>query len=432
MSTPALHTDQYELTMLSSFVETGLVIQDAAFELFARRLPAGRRFGMVAGLGRFLDSLDGFRFEDAQVNWLLSTGKVTPLCAGYLRDWTFTGDIDAYPEGSTYWPNSPVLSVRGKLGDGLVLETLALSMFNHDSAIASAAARMVHAAGRRPLIEMGSRRVHEEGAVAAARAAYIAGFEATSNLEAGFRHDIPVVGTAAHAFTLAHTDELTAFRAQLSTHGVTTSLLVDTYDTSTGIRNAVRAANEIGADGPGAIRLDSGDLLEEAHRARILLDTLGATHTKIVVTSDLDEYVITDLAGGPIDSYGVGTRLATGSGHPTAGMVYKLVEVNGRPVAKKAAGKGGTGGAKTAYRLADGTEGYSLDGSVPAGAATVAVPVVRSGQVLEHADVHSARAHAAQQLVSLPPAALQVSDGAAYRTCTPKTTRITEQIEVAS
>lgn len=431
MSTLALHTDQYELTMLSSFIETGMVEADAAFELFARRLPAGRRFGMVAGLGRFLDALADFRFEPAQVNWLVSTGKVTPLCADYLRDWTFGGDIDAYPEGSLYWPNSPVMSVRGKLGDGLVLETLALSMLNHDSAIASAAARIVHAAGHRPLIEMGSRRVHEEAAVAAARAAYIAGFASTSNLEAGYRHDIPVVGTAAHAFTLAHTDELAAFRAQISTHGVSTSLLVDTYDTPTGIRTAVKAANEVGAHGPGAIRLDSGDLLEEAHRARILLDTLGATRTKIVVTSDLDEYVITDLAGAPIDSYGVGTRLATGSGHPTAGMVYKLVEVDGRPVAKKAAGKASTGGAKTAYRFHDGTEGYSLDGAIPASAVPVAVPVVRGGRVLEHADVHSARAHAAQQLADLPPAALQVSNGGAYRTCTPATTSTTEHQEAS-
>ena len=325
MPTTALMTDKYELTMLSSFVESGIAQHEGVFELFARRFPAGRRFGVVAGLGRLIAALPDFHFDDEDLAWLVQTGALTPRAAEHLSGWTFSGDIDAYPEGSLYWPNSPVLTISGKVGDAILLETLALSIYNFDTAVASAAARMVLASGGRPIIEMGSRRVHEEAAIAAARAAYVAGFASTSNLAAGRRWGVPVVGTAAHAFTLAHRSEPDAFAAQVATHGPGTTLLVDTYDIPTGIRNAVAAANDAGAAGPGAIRLDSGDLLVEARKARELLDSLGATQTRIVVTSDLDEYLMTELAAAPIDGYGAGTRVATGSGHPTAGMVYKLV-----------------------------------------------------------------------------------------------------------
>ena len=215
-----------------------------------------------------------------------------------------------------------MLTVRAPFAEGVLLETLALSVLNHDSAIASAAARMVGAACERPCIEMGSRRTHEEAAVAAARAAYLVGFAATSNLEAGRRYGVPTTGTSAHAFTLLHDDEESAFRAQVDTLGVGTTLLVDTYDVDQGIRTAVEVA------GPelGAIRLDSGDLPTQAAHARALLDELGAPNTRIIVTSDLDEYAIAGLMAAPVDGYGVGTSLVTGSGAPTVGMVYKLVE----------------------------------------------------------------------------------------------------------
>ncbi len=193
--------------------------------------------------------------------------------AAYLRDFRFTGDIDAYREGDLYFPGSPVLTVSGTLGECVVLETLVLSVLNHDTAIASAAARMTTAAAGRPLVEMGSRRTHEEAAVAVARAAYLAGFDSTSNLAAGRRYGIPTVGTASHAFTLAHESEEAAFRSQVEAHGADTTLLVDTYDVADGIRTAVKVAGP----GLGAIRLDSGDLAEESHRARQLLDELGAT-----------------------------------------------------------------------------------------------------------------------------------------------------------
>ncbi|WP_131104506.1 nicotinate phosphoribosyltransferase [Ornithinimicrobium sufpigmenti] len=423
----ALKTDRYELTMLSTLIESGRAEHPAVFELFARRLPAGRRFGLLAGLGRLLEELDGFRFDADELDWLAAEGVITPAVARYLADWRFTADIDAYPEGSVYWPHSPVVQVRGRLGDGLVLETLALSILNHDTAVASAAARMVLASGGRPIIEMGSRRVHEDAAIAAARAAYVAGFSSTSNLAAGRRYGVPTVGTAAHAFTLAHGSEMDAFRAQIATHGTDTTLLVDTYDIEQGISNAVAAAREAGAPGPRAVRLDSGDLEIEARRVRDLLDSLGAWCTWITVTSDIDEYAMTALAAAPIDGYGAGTRVATGSGHPTAGFVYKLVAVADspaanaplRPVAKKAAGKGSTGGRKTVYRHGDGTEHWTLDGTIPTGTSPVPVPVVRAGRVVHRPTLEQVREYAAGQLAALPHEARAISDGQAYRSAAP-------------
>lgn len=350
-------TDQYELTMLRAALADGTAHHQAVFEVFARSLPSGRRYGVVAGLGRVVDAVRDFRFTEAHIQWLQDCGVADTATAEYLRTFKFNGNIDAYREGELYFAYSPVLTVSGTFAECVLLETVILSILNHDSAIASAAARMVTAAAGRRLLEMGSRRTDERSAVAAARAAYIAGFDATSNLEAGFSYGVPTVGTAAHAFTLAHTSEVEAFKSQVCALGVGTTLLVDTYDTRQGIENAVAVA------GPalGAIRIDSGDLAAEAHAARAQLDALGATGTKISLTSDLDEHTIAALADAPVDTYGAGTKLVTGSGHPAMGMVYKLVAIADapgtdsplRPVAKKASGKGSIGGRKVAYRSLD-------------------------------------------------------------------------------
>lgn len=428
----ALLTDRYELTMLSSFVEDGSVGRQAVFECFARRLPAGRRYGVVAGLGRLVELLEGLRFAAADLEWLRATGVVTEATAEYLSGFRLTCDIDAYAEGELYFPGSPVLTVRGELGQALILETLVLSVLNHDSAIASAAARMAVAAQGRPLIEMGSRRTHERAAVATARAAYLAGFDTTSNLAAGLRYGIPTVGTAAHAFTLAHRSEKDAFASQVATYGPGTTLLVDTYDVAAGIRTAV----EVAGTGLGAIRIDSGDLGEESRRARALLDSLGATRTRITVTSDLDEYLIAALADAPVDAYGVGSRVATGSGHPTAGMVYKLVAVADgegpgsvlRPVAKTAVGKASLGGHKTAYRVL-GPDGRAVreavtiaspgaaggaggdPGSVPAGWRPLQVAVMRAGRITHRPALGESRAFHAAARAELPALALEIAHG---------------------
>ena len=442
MST-TLHTDQYEYSMLASFIESGIVNRPAAFEAFTRKLPTGRTYGTFAGLDRITEAVQNFTFDDDQIEWLHANGIIDNDTLDYLSHFRFTGSIDALREGDLYFPNTPVLTVTGTLGECVLLETLILSILNHDCAVASAASRMVDAANGRPLIEMGSRRVHEEAAVAAARAAYIAGFTATSNLEAGKRHGIPTTGTAAHAFTLAHSGlgddddpsgETAAFHAQIATHGTTTTLLVDTYDIEQGIRHAVAAAQaaDPAVTGPGGIRIDSGDLAEEAANARRLLDDLGATDTRIVVTSDLDEYTITRLADSPVDGYGAGTRLSTGSGHPTAGFVYKLVAIADddnpntpmRSVAKKAAAKTSVGGRKLPYREYDdnGTivrEFFTIDNTTVAvknRCHLIHVPVMRQGKTVHEPSIDAARRHHSNALNELPDNVRHNLEGEAYLT----------------
>ncbi|ABK03965.1 putative nicotinate phosphoribosyltransferase [Arthrobacter sp. FB24] len=347
----SLYTDHYELTMLQAALHSGAAHRKSVFEAFARRLPDGRRYGIVAGTGRLLEGIADFRFGGPELDFLRSSGVVNAETLDYLAGFRFTGDIWGYAEGEAYFPNSPILIVESTFAEACILETYILSVLNHDSAIASAASRMITAAGNRPCIEMGSRRTQEESAAAAARAAVIAGFDSTSNLEAGRRYGIKTVGTAAHSFTLLHDTEREAFEAQIASLGSGTSLLVDTYDVEAAVRTAVDLA------GPqlGAVRLDSGDLVAQAQWVRQLLDELGNENTKIVVTSDLDEYAIAALQSAPVDSYGVGTSLVTGSGAPTASMVYKLVsrtDDSGEfvSVAKAAKNKTSKGGRKYALR----------------------------------------------------------------------------------
>src|SRR5690349_2016797 len=321
MPSTALHTDRYELTMLDAALRDGTAERRCVFELFGRRLPGARRFGVVAGTGRLLSLIRDFRFGDEELRFLRDEKVVDASTLAFLEGYRFTGSVTGYREGELYFPGSPLLTVEGTFAEAVVLETLALSILNHDSAVATAAARMSVAAGDRPLSEMGSRRAGEASAIAAARAAFIAGFGATSNLEAGRSWGIPTMGTAAHAFTLLHDSEEEAFRAQVAALGSGTTLLVDTYDVAAAVELAVRVA------GPslGAVRLDSGDLPTLVVAVRSQLDSLGATGTKITVTNDLDEYTIAALRAAPVDSFGVGTSLVTGSGHPASGMVYKLV-----------------------------------------------------------------------------------------------------------
>ncbi|MEZ2370823.1 nicotinate phosphoribosyltransferase [Arthrobacter sp. RCC_34] len=357
MSTPwqqpraSLYTDHYELTMVQAALESGAAQRRSVFEVFARRLPDGRRYGVVAGTGRLLEGIRNFRFGPEELEFLRSTGVVNEKTLAFLASYRFTGDIWGYAEGELYFPNSPLLVIESTFAEACILETYVLSVLNHDSAIASAASRMALAARGRPCIEMGSRRTHEESAVAAARAAIISGFVSTSNLEAGLRYGLKTFGSAAHSFTLLHDTERDAFTAQLSSLGPETSLLVDTYDVETAVRTAV----DLAGDRLGAVRLDSGDLVAQAQWVRQLLDELGAVNTRIVVTSDLDEYAIAALQSAPVDSYGVGTSLVTGSGAPTAGMVYKLVSRTNDDgefisVAKAAKNKASVGGRKYALR----------------------------------------------------------------------------------
>jgi nicotinate phosphoribosyltransferase len=351
----ALLTDQYELGNLQGALHSGVAERRAVVELFPRRLPEGRRYGVFGGLGRILELLPRFVFTEDQVRWLEETGVADARTRRRVLGRSFSGDLWAYREGEIAFPSSPVLTVVAPFGQAVLLETLLLSICNWDSGVASTAARMVSAAHGHPIIEMGSRRTHEEAAVASARIAYIAGFAATSNMEAGRRFGVPVRGTSAHAFTLAHATELEAFQAQVATQGPDTTLLVDTYDIEEGIRNAVRAA------GPrlGGVRIDSGELRQVVPTARRLLDELGATGARIILTGGLDEYAMDELSQSPVDGFGAGERLIQ---HPSPGFVFKLVaiaetddpEAPLRPVAKRSAGKGNLPGRKWAYRAFDG------------------------------------------------------------------------------
>ena len=416
----ALFTDHYELTMLEASLRDGTWRRRTVFEMFARRLPAGRRYGVIAGTARLLDALRRFRFDDDALSFLAERRVVAADTLTWLSDYRFSGDVWGYAEGDTYFPGSPLLVVQGSFAECVVLETIALSIYNHDCAIAAAASRMVHAAEGRPLIEMGSRRTHEESALAAARAAYLAGFESTSNLEAGRRFGIPTRGTSAHAFSLLHDAERDAFASQVAALGPGTTLLVDTFDVAAGVRTAV----EIAGPRLGAVRIDSGDLADQCRRVRAQLDSLGATDTRIVVTGDLDEHAIAALASAPADGYGVGTSLVTGSGAPTAGLVYKLVArgTSDDPdaplvgVAKRSVGKPTIAGRKWAFRLSrDGLAAEEIvrvdndyDGERERPMLT---SLVRGGQVTSDEPLAVARERHASALAELPEDGRRLSAG---------------------
>jgi nicotinate phosphoribosyltransferase len=421
--------------MLDAALRSGVADRRAVFEVFARALPEGRRYGVVCGVGRLVRSLADFRFGSQELTALRQLVPLAEATLEWLRAFEFSGSIDAYPDGELYFPGGPVCTVEAPFGEAVLLETLVLSILNFDSAVAAAASRMANAAGGRPLIEMGGRRTHEEAAVAAARAAYIGGFSSTSNLEAGRRYGIPTKGTAAHAFVLAHETEREAFAAQLDALGVATSLLVDTYDIPSAISVAVDLARERGASGPGAVRIDSGKPDDEVRMARSLLDSLGARDTRIVVTSDLDEFAIEQLADSPADAYGVGTRVVTGSGAPTAGFVYKLAAIareDGRraplaPVAKQSVHKTTIGGRKSAWREinSDGTavrEHVIIDGGAgddlraepgPINGRRLPVRYVVGGGASVDAvpTVEESRSHHRAAITELPPECLGLAPG---------------------
>jgi nicotinate phosphoribosyltransferase len=415
----ALLTDHYELTMLQAALAGGTADRRAVFELFPRRLPEGRRYGVVAGVGRALDAIERFRFDTETIDLLRGHQIVDEPTLDWLAAYRFSGHVWGYAEGEVYFPYSPLVVVESTFAEAVLLETVLLSIYNHDSAIASAASRMTCAAHDRPCIEMGSRRTHEQAAVAAARAAYIAGFVTTSNLAARQRYGIPTAGTSAHSFTLLHDTERDAFTAQVNSLGKGTTLLVDTYD----VAEAVQMGVEIAGTDLGAVRLDSGDLAVLAHEVRAELDQLGATDTRIIVTSDLDEYAIAALAAAPVDGYGVGTSLVTGSGHPTCGFVYKLVareDDDGTmiDVAKKSRDKASIGGRKYALRRLD-DRGVAEAEVVGIGRRPendgddrdLLVPLVTDGEIVGREPLDAARDRHRAARGELPPRAQQLSRG---------------------
>ena len=421
LSTTALLTDRYELTMLQAALKSGKAHRKGVFEVFSRTLAGGRRYGVFAGTGRLLELIKQFRFSETEIAWLLAENIIDQSTAKWLADYKFTGDIHGYAEGEIYFPYSPVLIVEASFAEAVILETLILSVLNYDSAVASAAARMVTAAGSRPVSEMGSRRTGEYSAVAAARAAYIAGFSSTSNLEAGRSFGIKTMGTASHAFTLLHDSETQAFQAQLEAFGEDTTFLVDTYNIEAGIENAIGVAGTK----LGGVRIDSGDLPIEVAKARALLDKLGAKNTKITVTNDLDEFAIASLAAAPVDAYGVGTSVVTGSGVAAAGFVYKMVAFQDESgqwheVSKQSAKKTNLGGKKNAVRShqSDVATAELISSSGPVltqGDRSLLVDLVIQGEIqpglIGKVAVESARAHHEKVKAQLPASAHRLTKG---------------------
>ena len=421
LSTTALLTDRYELTMLQAALKSGKAHRKGVFEVFSRTLAGGRRYGVFAGTGRLLELIKQFRFSEAEIAWLLAENIIDQSTASWLANYKFTGDIHGYAEGEIYFPYSPVLIVEASFAEAVILETLILSVLNYDSAVASAAARMVTAAGSRPVSEMGSRRTGESSAVAAARAAYISGFSATSNLEAGRSFGIKTMGTASHAFTLLHDSETQAFQAQLEAFGEETTFLVDTYNIEAGIENAIGVAGTK----LGGVRIDSGDLPVEVAKARALLDKLGAKTTKITVTNDLDEFAIASLAAAPVDGYGVGTSVVTGSGVAAAGFVYKMVAFQDESgqwheVSKQSAKKTNLGGKKHAVRshesdVATAELITSASPELAQGDRALLVDLVIQGEIqpglIGSAGVESARAHHEKVKAQLPASAHRLTKG---------------------
>ena len=401
-----LLTDLYQLTMVTAYQALGMD-RVAVFEFFVRRLPRQRGFLVAAGLAQVLDYLEALRFEAAELQWLESTGRFQPQALRQLADLRFTGDVDAMPEGSVFFAGEPVLRVTAPLPEAQLVESRVINLLNFQSLIASKAARCRLAAGRHRLADFGLRRAHgAEAGLLAARACYLAGFDATATVEAGRAFDIPITGTMAHSFIQAHDDEATAFRdfARIHPRGVT--LLIDTYDTVRGARSVVELCRAgVAID---AVRLDSGDLGTLAREVRTVLDSGGCPSVQIIASGNLDELQIEQFvaAGVPIDAFGVGTRLDVSVDAPYLDCVYKLQEYAGRPRRKRSAGKVTWPGRKQVYRDYDSagclrSDTIALANEVLPGRPMLQ-PVMRAGRRLQQPSLEESRAYARREIETLP------------------------------
>ena len=367
MHASPLATDLYQLTMAIGYFERGFRDQVATCEMFVRRLPLARRYLVALGIEETLRYIEELRFGEDDIDFLRSLPSlgpaITPAFADYLRAFRFTGDVWAMEEGTIAFENEPFMRVRTPIIEAQILETYLLSSINHATMIASKGARIVRAAAGRTVVEFGTRRTHPGAAIDATRAAYAVGFAGTSNVEAARRFGIPVLGTAAHMWTMAHPSEEEAFRGYFSVFPESSILLIDTYDTPRGALTAARVCR----DKLRGVRLDSGDIGALAVEVRGILDREGAPGAKIVASGDLNEHSIASLlaAGAPIDTFGVGTELVCSVDAPSLGGVYKLVELfdgkETRPIAKFSQGKGTLPGAHQVLRVTDEAGRYQRD-----------------------------------------------------------------------
>ena len=422
-----LSTDLYELTMIAGYFSRGRhESSTATFELFARRLPPNRAYLVAAGLDPLLQYLEDLRFAEEEIAWLgqlPAMARVPAAFLDYLRVFRFTGDVWAVPEGTPVFPNEPLLRVTAPLAQAQLIETAALAFVNYQTSVASKAARIVRAAGGRPVMEFGARRAHGPGAALyAARAAWIAGCASTSFVEAGREFGIPLAGTMAHSWVLSAASEIEAFTEYAALFGDHSALLLDTYDTVAAAREVVRSGLH-----PVAVRLDSGDLLALSREVRAILDEGGLRDTRILASGDVDEFIIASLleAGAPIDGFGVGTALVTSQDAPALGGVYKLVEIEEdgevRRVMKRSSGKATWPGRKQVWRVvSDGVatrDAIAFEDEPPLADATALLrPVMRRGhRVAPVPALDASRAWCAERLAELPEELLGVAAAAVYR-----------------
>ena len=401
----ALLVDLYELTMGESYLAQGLDERPATFELTCRALPEGWSYLVAAGIGDVLDHLERLRFEPGDIDYLETTGLFTPRFLERLSGLRFHGNVRALPEGSAFFPGEPVLELTAPLLEAQLVETAVLNKIHFPTLIASKAARCVEAAEGRRLVEFGLRRVHGgEAGLKVARSTYMAGFDATSNVQAGAAFGIPVAGTMAHSYIECFADETEAFEAFMSSYPDGSTLLIDTYDTVAGARLAARLGERV-----GAVRIDSGDLLDLSRRVRGVLDDAGLPRVSIFASGNLDEHAIARLvsSGAPIDGFGVGTRLGTSADAPYLEVAYKLVMFDGRPVQKLSPGKATLPGSKQVWRVeADGRFVHDLialgDEPGPEGGMPLLELMLRDGLRVGEQSLADSRARAAAERAALP------------------------------
>lgn len=419
----ALLTDFYQLTMLQAYFSQQMN-DIASFEFFVRRLPDERNFLLAAGLAQVVAYLAELHFTEQDLAWLRKSGKFSDAFLASLAGWRFSGDVDAMPEGTVFFPDEPILRITAPLREAQFVESRVMNLLHFQTLIASKAARSRIAAPGKRLIDFGLRRAHgAEAALLSARAAWLAGFDGTASTQAAALFDIPVSGTMAHSFIQAHESEAEAFAAFARVFPGDATLLIDTYDTEAGAHQVVQLARRLRDEGIRirAVRLDSGDLDTLAQHVRAILDDGGCEDIGIVASGNLDEYALQALADSeaPIDGFGVGTRMNTSADAPYLDCAYKLVEYAGRARRKRSSGKMTWPGRKQVVRQHDATgvmsrDTLALHDEVAAGQALLR-PVMRAGALLEELPaLREIRAHAQAQLAALPPALLNLEAAPAY------------------
>lgn len=413
MTTPTsiLLTDLYMLTMLDGFFKEGMN-GIASYEFFVRNLPPNRGFLVAAGLEQALQYLESARFSEEDLDWLRRSGRFSAAFVDHLGGWQFTGDVDAMPEGTIFFPNEPILTVTAPISQAQLIESRLINLLHLQTMIASKAMRCVLAAEGRVLVDFGLRRAHgAEAGLLAARANYLAGFDGTATVLAGMRFDVPIYGTMAHAYVQAHDSEAAAFESFARAQPGNVVLLIDTYDTERGAQTVVDIAPRLRQEGIEikAVRIDSGDLASLARRVRHILDEGGLQNTGIFSSGSLDEYRLRELIhqGAPINGFGVGTRLDTSEDAPNLECVYKLVEYEGHPRRKRSVGKVTWPGRKQVFRS------YGEQGEMKSDVITVAgdsqtgepliIPVMRAGRrVQDHEPLSTLRQRSARERGRLP------------------------------